>query len=62
MVQALQLGSAHGPVRWLCLKLGQSLAEVILAGSIVVAGNDVEWPCGRVEHPEKVMVLVCVLS
>ena len=37
--------------------------EVVLAGSIVVvAGNDVEWPCGRVEHPEKVMVLVCVLS
>ena len=37
--------------------------EVVLAGSIVVvAGDDVEWPCGRVEHPEKVMVLVCVLS
>ena len=72
MVQALQLGAAHGLVLWLCLKLGQSLAwhsvlvvfflaccDVVIAGSgVVVAGGGVEWPCGRVKHPEKVKVLV----
>ena len=37
--------------------------DVVIAGSgVVVAGGGVEWPCGRVKHPEKVKVLVGVFS